>query len=88
MKIDNTTSGINYGYTNQSNKGNQGRKHLGYEQYSGTDCQQTGQWQASLYSVNVIVSVQKGTVMPYHQSQPVKWKLVDYGVDKELTSSR
>ncbi|MFK3661227.1 hypothetical protein ACI2I2_12000 [Scandinavium sp. NPDC088450] len=84
MKIDNNTAAIQHGYTVWSPDNKNSRKHLGYEQYSGTECQQTGQWQASLYATQVVVSVQKGTVMPYHKAQAVRWKLIDYGVDEKL----
>jgi hypothetical protein len=87
MKIDAHSTGINYTYGTSATGSNNSRKHLGYEQYSGTECQQTGKWQGSMSAAGLVVSVQKGNVMPYHQAQPVKWKLVDYGIDETLLSS-
>lgn len=43
---------------------------------SGQACPQTGVWKNDSYQV--VVSVNKGTVMPQYQSRNVDWSLTEY----------
>ncbi|HGW6106477.1 TPA: hypothetical protein ACNIQM_004691 [Citrobacter werkmanii] len=43
---------------------------------SGALCPQTGVWKSESYQV--VVGVNKGTVMPQYQSRDVDWELTEY----------
>ncbi|MRT11074.1 hypothetical protein GJV07_02065 [Enterobacteriaceae bacterium RIT711] len=45
---------------------------------SGALCPQTGVWKCQSYQV--VVGVNKGTVMPQYQSRDVDWELTEYSL--------
>lgn len=45
---------------------------------SGALCPQTGVWKSESYQV--VVGVNKGTVMPQYQSKDVDWELTEYSL--------
>ncbi|MRS89664.1 hypothetical protein GJV04_06395 [Enterobacteriaceae bacterium RIT714] len=84
MKIEATPYHYGSGFTVTEPQEQKNRKPLGYSQYSGTVCQQSGQWSTELHAVRQVVSVEKGKVMPYHSGQAVTWQLDDYSVSENL----
>jgi hypothetical protein len=60
------------------------RKPLGIERNSGQICPQSGYWKMSGHSESTIINVKKGTVLPFHQGQPIRWHLREYDLSGEL----
>lgn len=83
MKID--SSQLTWIATAQTtNHGESLRKPLGIERTSGHSCPQTGYWQMTGMSNDSVVSIKKGTIMPYHQGRPVSWHLKEYDLSGGL----
>ncbi|HEY1844312.1 MAG TPA: hypothetical protein VGH05_05565 [Buttiauxella sp.] len=60
------------------------RKPLGIERSSGHVCPQTGYWSMAGPTAGTVINVKKGTVLPFHQGQPVGWYLKEYDLSTEL----
>ena len=60
------------------------RKPLGIQRASGHECPQTGVWRMMNSSSNPVLSIRKGTIMPYYQGSPVNWQLADYILSDEI----
>lgn len=80
MKIESTPYHYGSGFSVDGANEQQKRKPLGFSQYSGTLCQQSGEWRTEWNTIPHVVSVEKGNVMPYHASQAVQWQLINYSV--------
>ncbi|MGL5602370.1 MAG: hypothetical protein ACRDD5_15965 [Silvania sp.] len=78
MKIEGSAYHYGSGFTVDGANEQKSRKPLGFSQYSGTVCQQSGQWRTLWNTVPQVVSIEKGTVMPYHAAQAVQWTLTEY----------
>ncbi|MGB7800202.1 hypothetical protein [Buttiauxella sp.] len=87
MKIDSATYHYGSGFNVDGSQEGTNRKPLGYTQYSGTLCQQSGIWSAAVNAMTQVVTVEKGTIMPYHAGQPLVWQLMDYSVSENLIPS-
>lgn len=84
MKIESTLYHYGSGFATEGTQQSSSRKPLGYSQFSGTLCQQSGQWRTEWQTATHVVSVEKGHIMPYHASHPVQWQLVDYAISEGL----
>ncbi|OAT16686.1 hypothetical protein M979_2505 [Buttiauxella noackiae ATCC 51607] len=84
MKIDSSLYHYGSGFNVDGSQEGESRKPLGYTQYSGTICQQSGVWSAAINAMTEVVSVEKGSVMPYHSGQTLNWHLLDYSVSENL----
>lgn len=84
MKIEATPYHYGAGFTVNDAQDPQNRKPLGYSQYSGTLCQQSGQWSAEFNATRQVVSVEKGNVMPYHSGHSLQWQLMDYNIKENI----
>lgn len=81
MKIEGTSCHYGGGFSVKGASDQKSRKPLGFSQYSGTVCQQSGEWRTLWNTVPQVVSIEKGTVMPYHAAHAVQWTLTQYGVN-------
>lgn len=84
MKIDSTPYHYGSGFNVDGSQETTGRKPLGYYQYSGTLCQQSGVWSAAVNAVTQVVSVEKGNIMPYHSGHTINWQLMDYSISESI----
>lgn len=84
MKIETNTYHYGSGFVSSPLDETHNRKPLGYSQYSGTLCQQSGVWSTTLHATQQIINVEKGTVMPYHAGHAVVWQLQDYSATENL----
>ncbi|RPH29427.1 hypothetical protein EHN07_05685 [Buttiauxella warmboldiae] len=84
MKIDSTPYHYGSGFNVDGSQEATGRKPLGYTQYSGTLCQQSGVWGAAVNAATQVVTVEKGNIMPYHAGQTINWQLMDYSVNENI----
>lgn len=87
MKIDTTHYHYGSGFSVDGSQEGPNRKPLGYTQYSGTICQQSGRWGAAVNAVTQVVNVERGNIMPYHAGRPLSWQLMDYSVSENLIQS-
>lgn len=78
MKIEGVSYHYVPGFTLDGALESQARKPLGFSQYSGTVCQQSGTWLSRQAAQQVVVSIEKGTVMPHHAGRVVQWVLDSY----------
>lgn len=86
MNIDNQVNGPSVSILTGNTQRTFSQKPLGYLQFSGTLCQQSGQWLTELNTVNHVVSVERGQIMPFLSSQPVQWQLLNYAVSNGLSN--
>lgn len=84
MKIETNTYHYGSGFVGSPVDDTHNRKPLGYNQYSGTVCQQSGVWSTTLHATQQIINVERGSVMPYHAGHAVIWRLEDYSATENI----
>jgi hypothetical protein len=84
MKIETNTHHYGSSVVSSAVDDTHNRKPLGYTQYSGTVCQQSGAWSATLHATKQIINVERGHIMPYHAAQAVIWRLEDYSATENI----